>query len=288
MPNLQLDWQQSAVLAVVLIGVAAAAARVRGESPTSRRVRALAPFGHEAGIIAVLYSLWMLAATLAENRTSGAFQRGRWIHRTERTWHLPSEKTLQDGLLHHRLLAESANLYYATMHFTALFVFLLWLFIRHRDRYKAVRTTVAIFTALSLLIQFIPVAPPRLLPEFGYVDVAQRFGQSVYTLGAVSADQLSAMPSVHVGWAVLIGAAIVLISTSPWRWLFLLHPVMTVYVVTATANHWWADGIVSAALVALVATTQWIWVHSRRRRAPSPVPAGADPLDDPAQAPVSS
>lgn len=263
MPNLQLDWQQSAVLAVVLIGVAAAAARVRGASPTAHRLRALAPFGHEAGIIAVLYSLWMLAATLAENRTSGAFQRGRWIHRTERTWHLPSEKTLQDGLLHHRLLAESANLYYATMHFTALFVLLLWLFIRHRDRYKTVRTTVAVFTALSLLIQFIPVAPPRLLPEFGYVDVAQKFGQSVYTLGAVSADQLSAMPSVHVGWAVLIGAAVGLISTSPWRWLVLLHPVITVYVVTATANHWWADGIVSAALVAVVAAAQWGWHRSR-------------------------
>ncbi len=264
MPNLQLNWQQSAVLAVVLIGVAAIAARLRPTSAGARRLRAAAPFGHEAGIIAALYSLWMLAATLADTRTSGAFQRGRWIHRTERSWHLPSEKTLQDGLLQHRILAEFANLYYASMHFTALFVFLLWLFVRHRDRYRTIRTTVVVFTALSLLIQFIPVAPPRLLPEFGYVDVAQKFGQSVYTLGVVSADQLSAMPSVHVGWAVLIGAAVVLISRSRWRWLFLLHPVITVYVVTATANHWWADGIVSAALVALVALAQWAWLRTSR------------------------
>lgn len=257
MPNLQLDWQQSALLAAALLGTAIGLAR-------SSRLRRAVPFAREAGVIAALYSVWMLAGTLAENRTAGAFERAHWIARTERSWHLPAERHLQDGLLHHPLLAQAANLYYATMHFTALFGFLLWVFVRHRERYRTVRTTVVGFTALSLLIQFIPVAPPRLLPELGYVDVAERFGQSVYSIGAIGADDLSAMPSVHVGWAVLIGVAIVLIGRSRWRWLFLLHTAITVYVVVATANHWWADGIVAAALVALVAGAQWMLARFRR------------------------
>jgi hypothetical protein len=85
------------------------------------------------------------------------------------------------------------------------------------------------------------------------------------------------MPSVHVGWAVLIGVAVVLISPSPWRWIFLLHPVLTVLVVTATANHWWADGIVAAALVVVVAAAQWL--YSRRPQwaaTPSVEPVPAD------------
>ena len=261
MPNVQLDWQQSALLAAALVAAAFLLERwTRGEW--------LAPFAREAGVIAALYSVWMLAATLSQRHTAGAFTRGRWIYRTEQRWRLPPEQVLQNALLRHPDLAKTANLYYATMHFTALFVFLLWVFVRHRHRYRTVRTTVVGFTLLSLLIQFIPVAPPRLYPDLGFVDVAQRFGQSVYSFG-LGADELSAMPSVHVGWAVLIGVAVVWISRSPWRWIFLLHPVLTVLVVTATANHWWADGIVAAALVAVVAGVQWL--HARRpHRAESP------------------
>jgi hypothetical protein len=90
------------------------------------------------------------------------------------------------------------------------------------------------------------------------------------------------MPSVHVGWALLIGAAVVLISRSPWRWVVVVHPVLTVLVVTATANHWWADGIVAAALVVLVAAAQWLYSRRPQRAATTalePVPAdlvGAD------------
>jgi hypothetical protein len=257
-PNVQLDWQQSAVLAAVLLATSA----VLLSGPVGPRRRALAPFVREAGVIAALYSLWMLAGTLAEDRTSGAFARARWINRIQHDLHLPSERTLQDALLRHPWLAQAANIYYATMHFAMLFAFLFWVFWRHRDQYRTVRTTVIGFTALSLLIQFLPVAPPRLLPELGFVDVAARFGQSVYGLGVVDADQLSAMPSVHVGWAVLVGVGVVLISPSRWRWAALAHSVLTILIVSATANHWWADGIVASALLALVVTAQGM----RRKR----------------------
>ena len=38
------------------------------------------------------------------------------------------------------------------------------------------------------------------------VDTARLLGQSVYgSIGSGISDQLSAMPSVHIGWSVLIG-----------------------------------------------------------------------------------
>jgi hypothetical protein len=146
---------------------------------------------------------------------------------------------------------------------------LLWLFLRHRDRYPWVRTTVVLVTASCLLIQFIPVAPPRMLTDSGFVDVAAQYGQSVYGggVGGVHADELSAMPSVHVGWSVLVAVAVIGVSRSAWRWLILLHPLLTITVVIVTANHFWADGMVAVGLLLLAYGAQFA-VRRLRHRTP--------------------
>jgi hypothetical protein len=36
---------------------------------------------------------------------------------------------------------------------------------------------------------------------------------------------------------------------SKWRWLWLLHPIITFTVVVVTANHYWLDGIVVLLLL---------------------------------------
>ena len=250
MHNLALTWQQAALLAVALL-IAAILANRSGID----KLRRCWVFAREAGVIAALYALWQLAGSLSLMGSKGALARANWIERTERSWRLPSERSVQRIILPHPLLAQLCNLYYATMHFAAVFALLGWLFVWHRDRYPHVRTTIVLLTLACLLIQFLPVAPPRLLP--GYVDVAAQYGESVYgSFGGVGADQLSAMPSVHVGWAVLVGMTITQVSRSRWRWLGLLHPVITVFVVAATANHFWLDGIVAVALLALALLAQ--------------------------------
>ena len=119
--------------------------------------------------------------------------------------YLPSETSVQRLFLPHPLLIQAFNLYYDVLHFPVLGGCLVWLYVRHRDRYPRIRTTVALFTGASLLIQFIPVAPPRLLPGTGLVDTAVKYGQSVYAWhGGFDPDELSAMPSVHVGWALIV------------------------------------------------------------------------------------
>ena len=218
----------------------------------------IGPFAREAGVVTALYALWQLAGNLAVGGLSQAMAHAWWIWHTERSLGLPSELVVQRLVLPHPLLSQIANLYYATMHFGVLIAMLVWLFVRHRDAYPAVRNAMAASTAICLLVSFIPVAPPRMLTSLGFVDLAARYGESVYgTAGAnVGADQLSAMPSVHVCWSVLVAWAVITASTSRWRWLILAHPIVTVFVVVGTGNHYWADGIVSIAIVAVVLATQ--------------------------------
>ena len=149
------------------------------------------------------------------------------------------------------------------MHFGMLILMLVWLFVFHRDWYPAFRNAMAAVTAICLVVSFIPVAPPRLLPSLGIADLAARYGQSVYTaMGVPGASQLSAMPSVHVAWSVLVAWAVITSGVSRWRWLILAHPAITVFVVVGTGNHFWAEAIVAAAIDAAVISAQ-AWLTRR-------------------------
>jgi len=241
--DVALSWQQGAVLTGVLAVIALALTVT-----THPKAHAVAPFARETTLISGLYALWQLAGELSTFGTEGAYARGAWLERTERAWHLPSELDLQNAFIQHDWVIHAANIYYATMHFGVLFVFLLWLFLRHRDQYPKIRRVLALTTLACLIIQLLPVAPPRLLPQFGYVDTAAQLGESVYSLG-FGADSLSAMPSVHVAWAVLIAWAVYRLAAGPGRWLGVAHAVLTAFVVVVTANHFWADGIVAVAVL---------------------------------------
>jgi len=268
MPNVMLSWQQAALLAmglggagVLLVYTGHAAGRIGRGGRTGRARRwagRAGPFLREAGLVVALHALWQLAGNLSAGGFSGAVDHGWRIWHTERAIGLVSELDVQRLLLPHPLLSEIANLYYATMHFGMLVAMLIWLFARHRDGYPAVRNAMAASTAICLVISFIPVAPPRMLTSLGIVDLPARYGQSVYDAvgSAAGADQLSAMPSVHVAWAVMVAWAVITRGAGRWRWLILMHPAATVFVVVATGNHFWSDGIVAVAVVALVLALQ--------------------------------
>jgi hypothetical protein len=236
-----LSWQHSGILAATLL-----VAGVTLNFVTIGWLRWLAPALRECAMIAGLYGLWVLAGSLSVAGAGDGYARARWILHAEHDLRLPSERDLEHLINGHRLIAQVCDLFYATMHFSTMFAFLLWLFVRHRDQYRPIRRVLALTTLLCLIVQLMPVAPPRLMP--GFTDIAAKYGQSVYA-GGLAADQLSAMPSVHVAWAVLVGWGVVHVSTSRWRWLAVLHPAVTIFVVVATANHYWADGIVAVALL---------------------------------------
>jgi hypothetical protein len=245
-PHFELTWLQAAILAGALAVLALGLLRTRRP-----RLVATGRFTGEAGLLVGLFALWQYAGSFSFLPASGALPRGQWLWHAERWLHLPSETAVQRVFLPHPLVIQFFNLYYAVLHFPVLLGTLAWLFIWHRDRYRPVRTTVVLFTAAALAIQFVPVAPPRLLPGTGLVDTALRYGQSVYgAIGGFDADQFSAMPSVHVGWSIIVAVAVVSALRSPWRWLAVAYPVLTTTVVVVTANHYWLDGIAAGLLVA--------------------------------------
>jgi hypothetical protein len=92
-----------------------------------------------------------------------------------------------------------------------------------------------------------------MLAATGLVDTAKIYGPSVY--GPPTSDHLSnqfaAMPSLHFGWALMVAIGLIVATRSRWRWLWLLHPLVTLIVIVGTANHFWLDAIVAAAMLGI-------------------------------------
>src|SRR6516164_4659575 len=251
-----LSWQYALIIAGCL-GIVAVASRVARVARTWTGWALWGGVAWEAALLSGLYGLWMFAGSFTVMSPAGALPRARWLWHAERVLYLPNETSVQRLFLPHPLLIQAFNLYYDILHFPVLGVCLVWLYVRHRDRYPSIRTTVVLFTMISLLIQFIPVAPPRLLPVTGLVDTAVKYGQSVYAWkGGFDADELSAMPSVHVGWALIVAFAVITVSRNRWRWLAAGYPLLTLLVVAVTANHFWLDGVAAAILVAAALAAQ--------------------------------
>ena len=251
-------WTWAAAAAACLL-LAGGALRRAGRAP-KRSDLAL-----ETAIVLALYSLWQEGGTFAVDHVAGAVSHARGVWHFERFLNLPSEVGVQGLVLSHPLLVEGLNAFYDIVHVPALIAFLLWMYFRHRDEYPKWRTIGAILTGACLLMQMIPVAPPRLMTDLGFVDTAMRYKESVYAPGGIGdATQLAAMPSVHVAWAVFIAVAVIAVSGSRWKWLVLAHPAATVFAVVATANHWWLDGIVASALLPLSAGAYVLGMNIRR------------------------
>jgi hypothetical protein len=265
-----------AVEAGAVVGTAGVAARASRQ----RRLERIAPFTIELAIVLVLYALWRVVGTVSVLKVNHAIAAGQHIWDVERALHFPNEHGLQHLFLKSSTLIQACNVFYATVHIPSMGIFLVWLWFRHRDHYPAVRNVVALTTLWCLAIQLIPVAPPRLIPGLHVADTPALFGQTVYpAFGKSGPAQLSAMPSVHVAWAAIIGVTIVVASTRRWRWVALAHPVVTMIVVVVTGNHYWLDGVVAVAVAALAfvferrvrtAITRW-------RRAPLPESSRALP-----------
>lgn len=223
----------------------------------------------EAGLVVGLFLLWRVAGALAGRDTAGALARARDLWHFERWLHLPSEVWVQHLVIGLPDLVRLLNGYYLAAHVVSMAVFLPWLYLRHRDAYPRWRNIVAAFTGACLAIALLPVAPPRMLTGVGLVDTGRLYHESAYgPIGARFTDALSSMPSVHIGWALLIATAVIQVSRSRFRFLVLAQPAATVFVVIATANHFWVDGIAAAAVLLVILRLDRVWRSSRGRLRP--------------------
>ncbi|MCI3270883.1 phosphatase PAP2 family protein [Streptomyces cylindrosporus] len=210
------------------------------------------PVVRELLLVAGLFLVYKFGRQLATGHTGEALHNARRVWDLERTLRLPGEGAVQSALLHSDTLVHIANTYYATVHFPATLAFLVWLYLRRPAHYVWARRVLAVVTSAALVLPFVfPLAPPRMLAATGLVDTAHVYGPSVY--GPPSSDHLSnqfaAMPSLHFGWALMVAIGLIAATRSRWRWLWLLHPLVTLLVIVGTANHYWLDAIVATAML---------------------------------------
>jgi hypothetical protein len=268
-----LSWQLGLILAGVFAVLGLAAPRDRAQW-----LRVTGALLREAAIVMVLYSVWGIAGEVAVTEPTGAVARAHWVWNVERALHLPNESWLQAGIITHSLLVQAANIYYAIVHVPAMAACLVWLFVAHRDRYSRWRNAIAFLTGACLLVQLIAVAPPRFIPSFHVVDTAVQYHQSVYAaLGRGDVGQLQAMPSLHVGWAMIVALSMWQLAASAWRFLGVGHLAITMYVVVVTGNHYWLDGLIGIAILVIILAGQHVvaarWPGRLPQRVERPSPA---------------
>lgn len=231
--------------------------------------------GHEALVLGALWLAYTLGRALAGRHLAGARGHASDVWRLERELRLPDEAGWQRWALGHPALVSAANVYYKYEHWVALGAVALWLLLFRVGLYPWFRRVLVLTTGLALVGHFAyPLMPPRMRPDLGFVDTGVVLGQSVYgpdprNHGLV--NQYAAMPSMHVAWAVLFAVTVILAARTPWRWLAVGYPAVTISVVVITGNHYWLDGIVGVLLLCLAVVA----VRLATRPATEPGPAAA-------------
>jgi hypothetical protein len=107
----------------------------------------------------------------------------------------------------------------------------------------------------------------------GFTDVvASTHAIGSWHTGALAshADELAAMPSLHIAWAVWCTVALWRLSKSRWlRTIAVAYPLVTSLAVLATGNHFVLD--ILGGLVVIALAFAWERAIARLRRRPGPL-----------------
>ncbi len=241
----------------------------------------------EVLLVAVFYGLYTLVRDIRGNKPVSVFQafhNARRLIHVERWFGLFHEADVQHFFLHDRWLIEACDDYYGTLHFIAAVAVLVTLFFWFPDHYRRWRNTLAVATGVALIgFMFFPMMPPRLLPPgYHFVDTLRVIGGLWnFSSGPVNdvSNQYAAMPSLHTTWAAWCACATVGIVRPWWgKVLLFVYPLVTIFAVVVTANHFFGDviaGLLLLGLSYLLARLFTGWVDRRAAsRQAFPVPPG--------------
>jgi hypothetical protein len=206
-----------------------------------------AEFLSEATLVYGAYLSYYLVRGLVKDQAVVARENTYKLIAFERDLHLFFELQLQEFAIQHELLVNAMNWVYVWLHWPVIAIVLVWLFLNHPREYVTYRNALLISGAIALLFfAFFPVAPPRFVPEFGFIDTIQQrsYSKSVL-LPSGLANKYAAVPSLHAGWNLLMAVAIVR-HASLWRFKIIgaSLPVLMTSSVVLTGNHFIIDAII--------------------------------------------
>jgi PAP2 superfamily len=213
-------------------------------------------------LFGVAYLAYNLVRGLVEGRATAAFQHARDLIQVERTLHVFVEPSVQAWASGSHLLMDFSSWLYVNAQTSVTLAALVYLYVRHNRSFYFVRNMLVISMLIALVgYAVFPTAPPRFLPEWGFVDSVSDFTGMHVSHASASMTALfnpyAAVPSMHVAFALMIGWQLAALSrTRAARLLWRLYPLLIVFVIIATANHFVLDallGALTAALSALLA-----------------------------------
>ena len=219
---------------------------------SERRGARAAAAGREVLAIVLAALVYAGVRVLTEADRSTAVANGRRILRLEQALHIDWETALQSQVLAHEWLAQLANWFYIWGFWPVLAGTAVFLYARHRDAYVLLRNAVFISGLIGFVFfAFLPVAPPRLVDP-RLVDTIREHTTWYRTMQPLRlTNQYAAMPSLHVGWSVLVGVSLARAIRRPAAYAFaVLMPTAMALTVVVTANHYIADVVVGGAVAA--------------------------------------
>jgi len=194
---------------------------------------------------------------------SVAFVHARELISFERSLHIFVEPSVQAWAGGSRLLTDAAAWLYLNAQTSIVIGALIYLYRFRNSSFYFVRNTLIISWGIALIGYFIfPTAPPRLLPEWGFVDTVADFTHVHEQTSTIVSliNPYAAVPSMHVALAIIIGWPMArLVRSRVARVIWTLYPLMIAFVTVVTANHLLFDALLGAGTAGLSACgAQWL------------------------------
>jgi membrane-associated phospholipid phosphatase len=204
----------------------------------------------QAGIVAMAVAAYFLVRGATNSAVGDAVRNAHRLVDVERTLGLYHEPALQRDLAGAEAVRTVLNWVYIWGHWPVIVVTLIWLARRHPAVFRRTRNAMMLSGGIGLvLFAAFPVAPPR-LAGLGMDDTVSLTSYAYRVLQpAIFTNQYAAMPSLHVGWNLVLGLAVVTAARRlPVRLIGVAMPIAMVVAVVLTANHYILDVVAGAAL----------------------------------------
>jgi membrane-associated phospholipid phosphatase len=180
---------------------------------------------------------WIFVGNLSEAR-----EHARWIFDLEQAAGVAIEGSVQRAFDFSAATWLLSNLYLVAQ-LVVVPAVLIWLYRRSPQVYRQLRNTVVATWLIAVpVFALFHVAPPR-LADIGIADtVSQQAGVELTGRSTIFYNQLAAVPSLHVGFAVAVGVAAAVALRRRWaKTLALLWGPVVSLAVVATGNHYVFD-----------------------------------------------
>jgi hypothetical protein len=219
----------------------------------------------EIGLVAIAFLLYFIVRGLVVDREGEAMANANDIIDLERSLGIFWEPRLQELIIDNRALVQLMNAIYFWLDFPLIVGVGLLLYFRRRHAYTVARDAMLLSGAISLIIyNFYPVMPPRLLPSGEFIGTIEQYSDLSYQASSTAAfvNPYAAVPSLHFGWAMILGGTVFLTFRQPIiRALALLLPWAQLAAIVFTANHYIIDAF--AGLVVCLVGTVLAWGMQR-------------------------